>query len=235
MKFLVLSNARSGTSLLTETLNSHPDIVCHGEIFHPDPTWHLKGTFANLSVEEKLEKRSNIEDFVDSVFDQPGAVAVGAKMWLDQNPEWCANFLADESIYKIIYERGNKLAQFSSGELAKRTQIWNLNPGQKLAAGSDIKLSFDEKAFSRFIEHQSKSFDYYRSNAKGPVLEVKFDTIASGDFEGVLKFLQVKKVPLQPQKSKIYSSDILDRYKEDDHELILKMLHDLKHEEWAFE
>ena len=235
MKFVVMSNARSGTSLLTETLNSHPDIICHGEIFHPDPTWHLKGTFANLSVEAKIEKRRNLEDFVESVFNQRGAAAVGAKMWLDQNPEWCGNFLADESIYKIIYERANKLAQFSSGTLAKRTQIWNLNPGKKLPAGNDIKLDFDEQAFKRFIKHQSASFDYYRSNAEGPVLEVKFETIAAGDFGDVLKFLQVRNIPLQPQKSKIYSSDILSRYKQDDHKVIMRVLQELKHEEWVFE
>lgn len=234
-KFVILSDARSGTSLLGATLNTHPEIVCHGEIFHPDPTWHLKGTLQAMSTAEKIELQKNDPDFVALVFDQPGFAAVGIKMWHDQNPEWCGKFLEDTSCFKIIYERSNKLAQFSSGQLARMTNVWNLGIGKKNDTRKVERLDFNGKHFAAFLAHQNETFRKYRTRARGPVMELRYKDIAAGEFASVLGFLHVKDIVLQPQKRQLYSGDILSRFKEDQHDEIRMFLKDMGREDWVGE
>lgn len=234
-RFVILSAARSGTSLLSETLNTHPQIVCHGEIFHPNPHWHIKGNLAHLSEEDKLRKRENLPDFIEEIYNQPGAEAVGFKMWLDQNPKWCNYALHNESYLKIIYERKNKLAQFSSGILARKTGVWNLGPSEKKQLSTDDGIEFNAKGFDEFLKHQETVFQHYRREARGPILDIDYSQIAQGNFDPVLDFLGVEKVNLSHQKRKLYSSNILERFKKDHHQKILEKLNELGHPEWQTE
>lgn len=234
-RFVVMSNARCGTSLLTETLNRHAEIICHGEIFHPDPYWHLKGNLGDLSLEEKIALQQRGADFIEAVFDQPGVAAVGMKMWRDQSPEWCQTFLEDDRYSKVIYERPNKLAQFSSGLLARATGVWNLPPGRKVAEDKVPKLAFDERAFLKFIEFQKACFAHYRAAARGPVLEVGYETIAGGEFSAVLRFLGVADVALPLQKARLHTARIIDRFEEGSHGAILRVLDRMGCESWIEE
>lgn len=234
-KFVILSAARSGTSLLTSTLHTHPDILCHGEIFHPKFRQHLKGTFDAMSDPEILVLREDTDAFVARVYDQPGAPIVGFKMWEPQHPECCARLLADTSVRKIIYERSNKLAQFSSGQLAKQTGVWNVaadNTKRKIEADP---LPFNPEAFARFLEKQQATFRMYRAQARGPVLDIGFEQIAEGDFSPVLAFLGAQDMELAPRMKRLHSSDILSRYDAAQHDTIRATLRDLDRMAWVFE
>ena len=234
-KFVILSAARSGTSLLTTTLSTHPDILCHGEIFHPKYRQHLKGTFTDMPDADILALRDDLDRFLPLVFEQPGPSIVGFKMWESQNPECCARLLADTSVKKIIYERDNKLAQFSSGQLAKQTGVWNVsadNSKRKIAADP---LPFNHNAFARFLEKQNEIFQGYRDRARGDVLEVGFNQIAEGDFSPVLAFLGASDMNLAPRTKRLHSSDILSRYDAAQHDTIRATLRDLGRMEWVSE
>lgn len=53
--FAILSKPRTGTHLLRSYLDSHPDIRCEGEIFHPRIHWpHLEGLDEATSAREVL-------------------------------------------------------------------------------------------------------------------------------------------------------------------------------------
>ncbi|WP_147393063.1 sulfotransferase [Paracoccus siganidrum] len=234
-RFVVLSNARSGTSLLTATLGSHPQVMCHGEIFHRKPATHLKGSFSGLTTDEVNEIRLDEDAFVQRVFDQGGFNAVGFKMWRDQSRSCCDKLLKHEGVKKIIYERENKLAQHSSNILAKKTGVWNI-PNE--TARSRVKrelIDFDKRWFVKFKKFQDDLFDYYRSSVVGDVLDVKFSTIASGDFSRVLAFLAVDHVDLEPKKARMHSANILSRYKPEYHDEIMETLEEIGHPEWVSE
>ena len=66
LRFVVLSEARSGTSLLTETLNTHPEITCHGEVFHPNPDWHFRGDMADWSKDRIIDLRDHETEFLNT-------------------------------------------------------------------------------------------------------------------------------------------------------------------------
>lgn len=233
-KFIVISNARSGTSLLTETLNSHPEIVCHGEIFHPDLTWHLKGDLANLSIEEKNTLRLDHQEYIKRVFNQKSAKSVGAKMWQVQNPDFCEQVLQDKEFYKIIYERENKLAQFASGMLARQTGIWNLPSGEKISSKVP-SLDFSKDAFKKFLTFQSETFEFYNSRASGNVIKIFYHEIATDGFSKVFEFLGVSAIDLKPAREKLHSSAILSRFKSESHPLIQEVLRDMNCEHWRYE
>lgn len=171
LRFVILSMARSGTSLLSTTLNTHPAVLCHGEIFHKEPKWHLLGNLEHLSNEEKLAIQAS-PDFVDRIYAQDRPI-VGHKMWYDQNPTICSILMADESIFKIIYERENALAQFSSGQLAKATGVWNRAPSDEAKVEDAPMLRFSTSAFENFIHFRTETFDRYRTETRGPVLSLR--------------------------------------------------------------
>lgn len=235
VKFVILSAARSGTSLLTSTLSTHPDILCHGEIFHPKYRQHLKGTFADMPDDEILALREDLDRFLPLVFGQPGVPVTGFKMWESQNPACCERLLADTSVRKIIYERENKLAQFSSGQLAKQTGVWNVaadNTRRKIAADP---LPFNPEAFARFLDKQQSIFQGYRDRARGEVLDIGFNRIAEGDFAPVLAFLGVDAMDLAPRTKRLHSSDTLSRYDAAHHDTIRAVLKDMDRIEWLSE
>lgn len=238
IKFVILSESRSGTSLLSGTLGSHPEILCHGEIYHEKTEWHLLGNFAGMTKEEIQALRENEDDFVERVFNQDGYKAVGFKMWRNQNPAVCKSLLNDDSILKIIYERDNKLAQFSSGILANKTGIWNLTSGanvEKIIEPKKTQIAFNAEAFNKFIEFQKNIFDFYLENVSGSFIKLTYSEIVLEGYSRVLEFLGVKPMELQPAKAKLYSSDILSRFAADDRAKILETLEAIGHSEWAFE
>jgi LPS sulfotransferase NodH len=233
LRFVILSMARSGTSLLSSTLNTHPAILCHGEIFHPEPRWHLLGNLEQLSDDEKRRLQAQ-PDFVERVYAQDRPV-VGHKMWYDQNPAVCDTLMADETISKIIYERENALAQFASGQLAYQTGIWDKEASDGTKLTNVPSLQFIPAQFNQFIAFRTETFQRYHSQSRGPVLNLTYRDIAEGHFDIVLRFLGQAPVPLQPQKKKLYSSDIISRYRPEDHDLIRSHLAAMGHPEWASE
>lgn len=235
-KFVILSDARSGTSLLSETLNSHPAIVCHGEIFHPTPTYHIKISQEEMAPEDLLSLReSDTQKFVDLVFDRPDAETVGFKMWRSQNAEYCNVLLNDETVAKIIYERRNILAKFSSIRLARETGVWNIKSGASRPKVLDKKLSFESQQFSDHANRHRGLFDYYRKNSKGRVFNTSYLDIVEHGFSEVLEFLEVPNVPLTPQKERLHSSSILERFQESDHDSVIRVVEELGHPEWLQE
>ena len=234
MRFVILSLARSGTSLLTSTLNTHPAILCHGEVYHPQPRWHLLGNLSDLSEEEKRALQGE-PDFLQRIYDQDRPV-VGHKMWYGQNPSVCDALMADESILKIIHERENGLAQFASGKLAQETGVWNLNAGSRATVKQAPELSFSSRAFDQFLAHRQESLHLYRSRSRGPVLNLTYRDLVEGRFDLVLNFLGQRPVDLLPQKKKLHTSDILSRFVANkDRASVLRRLDAIGHPEWVTE
>lgn len=236
LQFVILSDSRSGTSLLSETLNSHPEILCHGEVFHPSPAHHIKGDRKGLTLEDAVALRDHdIDAYMAWVYDHPEARAVGFKMWRSHNQSACDDLIADRTVHKIIYERTNVLARFSSSRLVQATGIYNLPPGKARPGKLDTRITFDRKAFAAYLNKHQSLFSHYRNAAKGPVLDIAYEAIRDGDFSTVLNFLGVSQQDLTPQKAKLHGSAIIDRFEPQFHDTIRAVLDAAGHPEWAAE
>lgn len=236
-KFVLLSQARSGTSLMVSILNSHKHILCHGEIFHQlKREAHLKGSWlennnlSSFSGKDIDYAYSVLNDSVDNKFQ-----CVGFKMWKIQSEDACEEICKDDSVLKIILERDNKLATYSSGLLAKKTGVWNLSSEVK----KDLKnteVTFREKGFLAHIEAQHKAFEFYDNVSKGEVFKLKYHEIDMNKAHDIINFLgQDASDTLEFGKKKLHSSNILNRFEISDHEKILETLKKIDKEEWVSE
>ena len=237
VKFVVFSQARSGTSLLVETLNYHHDIYCHGEIFHEVTEWHIRKEY--LSTFGLPNRQFNQVEFCYSVLSfTNGRTAVGFKMWLDQAPNAGIALLKDENIKKIILTRENRLAQFSSIVLAKKTGVWNITvrKDHKLQTiAHPPTIEFSATAFKKFVEYQDNLFKTYENAARGEILRLKYVDVARLEFGKIYDFLEVEFVPPEPAKQKLYSSDILSRFHPSHESEILEVLASMGKTEWVSE
>lgn len=237
-RFVIVSAARSGSSLLTATLDLHPRILCHGEIFHAKIDRHVRAdalaaTGAALRDADPLGFALGILAF------REGEHAVGFKMWRLQSPDVCDALLADPDVLKIILERQNGLAAYSSAQLAKRSGVWNLGVRPRpdmLASARSARSRFDADEFLRFLARRDAMFEQYREAARGPVLDITYTALAGpGGFEPVFDFLGVKRMRTPQQKSRIHSADILDRFEPRARADAETALHRLGRLDWAYE
>lgn len=125
-RFVILNAPRTGSNYLCTVLNSHPDILCHHEIFNPHVIGvarHLQGADFRLGAME--ERESDPIDFLRRVWGRSeGRLAVGFKLCLWQHETAYHAVVADRSVRKIILKRRNRIKTFVSLLLARQTGEW---------------------------------------------------------------------------------------------------------------
>jgi LPS sulfotransferase NodH len=134
-RFVAIGIARTGSTLLTDLLNLHPQAIAYGELFRR-PTeigWDIR-PFSSWRSERVLALyRSASVDFLDQVIfrSYPRAIAaVGFKLFYyhAEAPPFRAvwpRLESDRSIHVIHLRRRNILAQLLSLKVAERTQVWS--------------------------------------------------------------------------------------------------------------
>jgi hypothetical protein len=112
--FAIVCEGRSGSNLLVDLLQSHPDIECAGELYHP-----VVGTFKD---HQALTDRQ----FLDHQVYRTAKPIRGFKMpinWILERPDTIREFRIDQ--YKIIrLDRENLFDQFLSLKLATLNANW---------------------------------------------------------------------------------------------------------------
>ncbi|MBS0125693.1 sulfotransferase [Thetidibacter halocola] len=123
-RFIILGQPRSGTTHLTTLLDSHPDVICAGELFNP---YIMMGMTNDAGDDAILARDAAPRRAAEAFFEQAeaeGARAAGFKFmlghdiavlkWISRNPD-----------IRIIYiRRANKLAQVASLIKANQTREW---------------------------------------------------------------------------------------------------------------
>lgn len=126
VRFVILNATRTGSNFLCTVLNSHPDILCHHEIFNPHVIGvarHLQGSDFRLGT--MAERERDPVEFLDRVWrTNLDRRAVGFKMCLWQHEPAYHAVLPDLSVRKIILKRRNRVKSFVSLLLARQTGEW---------------------------------------------------------------------------------------------------------------
>ncbi len=122
-RFTILTTQRSGSTVLTRTLDEHPEIFCAGEIFleskkgvhHPE--WHFPAWSITSKKQSKINKLVNYANLklnavkhIKSFYaDAEGAKAKGFKLMYSQikSAPFIWNYLVSEKIKTIILVREN--------------------------------------------------------------------------------------------------------------------------------
>ena len=137
MRFVVIALPRTGSTHLMTVLGTHPEIVSHGEVFHPNriflrwPGWPESRPH---QLEKELEalRQSDPVAFLDRIFEERfGRQHVGFKIFNNQNNEILERLIVDRSVAKIVLYRANALARYASALAARENRAWGPNKMQK--------------------------------------------------------------------------------------------------------
>lgn len=126
VRFIILNAPRTGSNYLCTLLNSHPEVLCHHEIFNPHVVGvarHLQksGFFLGTIAEREQAPVEFLERVWQTNLDRP---CVGFKMCWRQNETIFHTVLTDSNVQKIILKRRNRVKSFVSLLLARQTGEW---------------------------------------------------------------------------------------------------------------
>ena len=129
-KFAIIAAPRTGSNLLCTLLNSHPEILCHHEVFNPD------GIFTALTHRNEHLDLGSLEErdrdplgFLQRVWERQAEdyqLSVGFKWTRGQNDSRLTACLDDSNVKKIVLKRRNRIKTFISEKIAQRTQQWEV-------------------------------------------------------------------------------------------------------------
>ena len=241
IKFAILAIARSGSSYLTSALGSHPDVCMHGEIMHENASWHIREC-ARKQLDLSIRKEDPIK-FVNEIYNfDEGKKAVGFKIWKHQSLEAVKYIIENKDIKKIVLERKNLLASFSSRLIAEQTNVWNLTVNQNANIKYDTpKLNFPERRFVKYVEDSLDVYEFYKHGIKSEQQEYLLvdyqENIMNEDIDFVFNYLGIgtkfdfvdKKIKLNKQ------SNLLDRFVPEDHQKIIQCLENIEKKDWISE
>lgn len=235
-RFVLLSVPRSGTTNLIATLGKHPRIYNHREVFLDNYKVTVRQEFRDAFDMEKIRKDAIA--FVDALLSfSPGPDCVGFKMFFPQSPEACKHLMSDHGVKKIVLNRENQLAAYSSNLIAKASGFSHQRADQEnnrpLAASSYIR--FNEEDFRRFCLRRGRIHKRYQKFCKGDVLNLNYTEVDDGVFAIVFQFLGLPAFEVSSHFKKLNPSDILSRFSREDHAQITATLDDLGHPEWVSE
>jgi hypothetical protein len=114
--------------MLCTILDSHPQILCHHEIFNPDGIFYAlalrDGSFNVGTLEDRLRDPM---DFLRRVWNADmGHACVGFKMTHRQNERVFDAVLNDPSVRKIVLRRQNRIKTYVSWLVAQQTGQWEV-------------------------------------------------------------------------------------------------------------
>lgn len=197
-KFAVVCSPRSGSTWLHTLLNSHPQIISKGEIVYK---FH------------KLNRAFNLNEHAFSARPAP-IKAVGLKVFYGlENDIYgpALQVLRNDTTIKVIHlVREDKLAQFVSLKLAKKSREWS---HQKPHKAQSIRI--DPAQFQEFKDGQMKLQAKIEENFTGRMLTISYEDLIDNredtlrlvqDFLGVKQrrlFSALKKQSLIPISDQI--------------------------------
>jgi LPS sulfotransferase NodH len=149
-RFVILAVPRSGSNLLCTLLNSHPEILCHHEVFNP------AGIFYALELRDGSLDLGTIEDrerdpaaFLGRLWRaRLGRRCVGFKLTRGQDESVLDALLQDPGIRKIVLRRGNRLKTYVSAKIAETTGQWEVYRESDLVADKP-RIAVDLEEFGR--------------------------------------------------------------------------------------
>ncbi len=214
-KFVIIGQARSGTTFVQTLLNSHPDVHCRGELFD---AWQIDDDGKKDTRLPVIQARDSAPaDFLERYLNGDGLAStppvLGFKMLVQHHPALLSEILPNHPDISIIYvSRDNKLAQFASDLQVKKTGKWTST--DKAAIPPKVHTSpLWATAQSNLLQNEDFLLSKYLDTLPNPMLKVRYSDIRNPNFgERLLSFLKVRNRPLKSRLQKQGQNTVLDRF-----------------------
>lgn len=201
-----MSNERSGSSFLIQSLRSHPRVIAFGEVFNPGRIGFNTPGFENHDpVLMKLRKRRPAEFLERNVFgaEVGDAAAIGFKLFYSHlERRWvrpAGTYLAGMPGLKVIHlTRRNLLRAYLSRKIASKTGVWGIRTPEERQLP---QVSLKRRRVRRYFEKVRGFEEKYGKMFGGcELLPLAYEDLsASYDEETgrVQRFLGVEEKPLR--------------------------------------
>ncbi len=205
MHYVILCQARTGSTYLVRLLRSHPGVVSHGELFHPRAIYYADRK-ARMDAESLAARDADPVAFLEGLqAAAPPGTPVGFKIFPHHSATILDHVRASPALRRILLRRDNLLAQFSSERIAETTGQFTLPRGSPPA----VRIRFDEEDFLRFVERVTAEHEVLERTAQGNeaggsdpprVLALEYHELFAAGIEARLaRFLEVRCLPLRAE------------------------------------
>ncbi|MEM6334422.1 MAG: sulfotransferase [Planctomycetota bacterium] len=244
--FLILTEQRSGSTMLVHMLREHPRVRCFGELMRRTPKWmRERGYKGQLRVLDDLDPKwrddryrfANGETFRDLVYaTEPGYDWYGFKLHLGQGDGYVERAIGRPEEKLILLRRENLLAQFSSELIAQATGQGNAN-----ASTGEVKkarVDFVARDFDKHIKQSdarwSRLTEGIRSAGRDSVYLSYLDAVSGDGVGRALAYLGLEAASgLESNTVKRNTSRIVERFTNVDD--VVSHLYRIGRPEWAEE
>jgi LPS sulfotransferase NodH len=196
-RFVIIAAPRTGSNLLCTLLNSHPEVLCHHELFNP------QGIYTALTLRDRPPALGTIEDrdrdplaFLARAW-QTGAGfgCIGFKWTRGQNETVLRAVVEDPDVKKIVLRRRNRIKTFISEKIAQQTQQWEVYDEHDLSRPRP-RVSVDDTELLNHISANDRFYDDLGSlldRTDQPRVDVCYESVFSpAEQSRLLQFLGVK-------------------------------------------
>jgi LPS sulfotransferase NodH len=200
-KFIVLTKPRTGSNLLVNSLQTHPEMKVFGELFRGGADEATKKAIL-ASVDGYFSERvfrrydKSIKAVGFKIFYHHPVYDHSGKVW---------DYLLNCKDLRVIHlRRENLLRALVSMKIAEKTDVWKVSQEQSESVDKRIQLSVQEclDVFCKTRQWENEANEKFANN---PVMELTYEQLTS-DYQrkmrDVQKFLGVKPADLHPLSSK---------------------------------
>jgi LPS sulfotransferase NodH len=219
-RFAVLAAPRTGSNWLCSMLDSHPEILCHHELFNPAGihvalSWRGGAVDVDAVLGTQAERDRAPLAFLDRAWSQPrGCRAVGFKLNRGQNEAAFTAVLADPGVRKILLRRDNRLKTFVSERIAARTGLWESYPDSP-RSGEQVRIRVDLGELRRHIDENRAYYESLTAELAGQdVLALRYEDLVdvpaqpAEAWRPVFDFLGVGAAELKAETRKQNATDL---------------------------
>jgi LPS sulfotransferase NodH len=201
VRFVVLAAPRTGSNWLCTLLDSHPEVLCHHEIFNPAGLHYarsLRGGGFDLGT--AAERDRNPEGVLERVWrESRGHRAVGFKLNRGQDERVFRAVLADTGVRKLLLRRANRVRAYVSERIAEQTGRWESYPESPRGEAGPARVTVEAAALRAGVARNER---YYAAlgetlGASGQGwLELTYEKLDGAEERGrALRFLGVTDRP----------------------------------------
>lgn len=216
-RFLIIAQARSGSTYLQSLLNAHPSIRCRGELFdlgQIDDDGDKIRDPARLAARDADPAGFLQRKLAGEGLGTEGLLSIGAKLLFHHNPRLFSEILPSAPDISLIHvSRSNKLAQFASARQVEKTGRWVASGGD----GPPPRIAPAPKwalAECNRLANEDLFLGHWIAALPNPSLRVAYtDLFAPGIADRLTSFLGLPSVgPLAGALRKQGQNRILDRF-----------------------
>mgnify|MGYP006300240343 CR=1 FL=1 len=205
--FIIVADLRTGSTLLSSSLDRHPDIRCMGELFHSQdfPDNRIPGV-------NHFEKTGTA--LVHHAFRAGGCKAAGFRAMVflpaKETPRWADAWraLRDYADLRVIFlQRRDYLAQYVSYRIAVQTGKWHPSPDDSILVPEERpRVVVDPEDFRKWKDERIRLYAKRRRQLYGKaILDLDYSQLAFNWRSTIIRvqgFLSADPLCLHPVKKK---------------------------------